>query len=91
MPNDEQTPPPADDLQQRIDRILADLAYFKGAVTSQGVGHQPPTLYAAKYVDDVEFLLGLSGLTKVAPPPVPSELETALAHDDAVRVERKKR
>lgn len=82
----------ADDLN-RLASIRADLAYFKTAHERSRLGEQPPMVYAAKYVDDVEFLMALAdriaGVVAEAPAPAgKSELEVALAHDEAGRVER---
>ena len=80
---------PSDDPSSRVDAIRADLAYFKKAVASMGVGSQPPTVYADKYAQDVEFLLDL--LTSSPPPlrlPKKSDLESALEHDALGRTER---
>ncbi len=86
MPQDA---PPASD-NTRIEAIRADLSYYKKACAAAHVGGQPPTIYAAKYADDVEFLLGLvDPSAQAAEPAKPSELEVALTHDEAGRVERK--
>lgn len=77
--------------QERIDRIRQDLDYYRKANRqASNVGSQPPTVYASKYVDDLKFLLDIAQ-PEAAPaePEPPSELETALAHDAAGRVERK--
>lgn len=74
----------------RLDRIRADLAYYRGAMASMQVGSQVPTLYADKYAEDVGYLLELLDPTASKPATLPkSELEVALDHDVAGRVERK--
>lgn len=93
MPQDDQSSQPGDP-GARVAAIRADLAYFKEACRLSQLGHQPPTVYAAKYAEDVEFLLSLMGpVTEPVPatPPPPDSTEGALAMDEAVRVERKKR
>jgi hypothetical protein len=78
------------DLDDKIKQIMNDLTYYKGAITSMGVGGQPPTIYAEKYVQDVEMLLKLIPNTKPqqeAPTPK-SQLELDLEHDAAGRTER---
>jgi hypothetical protein len=81
-----------EDQDERLAQIKADLAYFR---TTLG-GGQPSTLYAAKYVEDVECLLGVIKVLRgiQGPGSTPSsvqktDVETALEHDEAGRVERK--
>lgn len=81
-----------DEQADKLKTIKADLAYFKKACSQQGVGSQPPTIYAAKYAEDIEFLLNKiepPGEPVALPPPPPSPLEEALVHDEAGRTERK--
>jgi hypothetical protein len=76
----------------RLADIRADLAYFRKAVEAAGVGSQPPTLYAEKYIADVEHLLGLLAPEEKPPQPARrSDLERALTDDKAGRVERNRR
>lgn len=91
MPQDDQSSPATD---ARVAAIKADLKYFKDAAAKAVIGGHPPTVYGAKYAEDVEFLLKLAGLEdKAEPPPAPQpdSVEGALAHDEASRVERKPR
>jgi hypothetical protein len=77
------------DDSDRIDSIKRDLDYYRAAHQSMGVGGQPPTVHAAKYADDVGYLLGLiSEKDNPAQPLEKSQLEIALDHDVAGRVER---
>lgn len=83
---------PQDEQSDKLKAIKADVEYFKKACSQQGVTGQPPTIYAAKYVEDMEFMLASLEGEKPEPEPLPappSPLETALAHDDAGRTERK--
>lgn len=90
MPQDDQSNKAT---EERIKAIRAEVAYYKAACVS-AAGHfttqQPPTIYAAKYVEDMEFLLGqLQTAEPVEEAPAPkTELEKALDHDAAGRVER---
>jgi len=79
------------ELPDEFSQIMADLAYFKRAVASMGVGGQPPTIYATKYIADIECLLRLAGLEPKAPveAPTKSQLELSLDDDAAGRVERR--
>lgn len=87
MPADDQTDLEVD---ARVAAIKADLDYFQKALSAVALQGHPPTVYASKYADDVAFLLKLAGRIKAPEPAAaPSELETALAHDKAGRVERK--
>lgn len=81
----------SDVIMERVRRINEDLKYFRGAVQAQGVGHQPPSVYAAKYVEDVEFLMGLATAAPAPAPPGKSVLETALEQDALGRTERTNR
>lgn len=93
MPDDPSTP--TDD-QLRAAQLKVDLDYYRKAIAQSGVGSQPPTIYAEKYVADVEWLMGLvdklGGKTPEpeVKPPVKTKLETELEHDKAGRVERRK-
>ena len=80
-----------EDPVDRLAKIQEDLAYFKKAQAS--MGGQPPTLYAEKYIEDVEYLLKFipaAQNTKPAATPK-TQLELSLEHDEAGRVERKRR
>lgn len=89
MSRDEANPADAE-AEKRLEDIRASVAYFRKAVASSGVGSQPPTLYAEKYLSDVEFLLARFAPTPEPPQPaVLSDLERALDDDSAGRVERK--
>ena len=92
MPQDDQPSKPSES-EARLAAIKADLKYYKDACRASAVGAQPPTVYAAKYAEDVEFLLDLFLSPQAAPeePQPMGELEKALAHDAVGRVERKKR
>lgn len=81
-----------EDPDDRLAQIRADLVYFKKAQATMG-GGQPPTLYAEKYVQDIEYLLKFVPVGQTAKPAAVSktDVETALEHDDAGRVERKRR
>jgi len=78
---------------ERLSQIVKDVAYYKEVIASVGVGGQPPTIYAAKYVADMEVVLQLvaPGPATAPTPPVKSPLDRALADDQAGRVERKPR
>lgn len=90
------------DYAGRIKSIRSEVDYYKAACVA-AAGHfttaQPPTIYAAKYVEDMEFLLGMLKTSSTvylepiedAPPPPKTELEKALEHDQAGRTERRKR
>ena len=78
-----------DDSDERLAAIRRDLPYFLGLRDGSTVG-PPPTVHAAKYADDVEFLLSL--LPAPVPAPVEkTQLEIALEHDAAGRTERRSR
>jgi len=79
----------ADDLNQ----VLSDLAYYKEKVAALPVGAQMPTVYASKYVADLELVLRKFevGTAKAAMPAPENQLELALKHDAAGRVERHQR
>jgi hypothetical protein len=81
-----------EDPDDRLNQIRVDLAYFKKAQATMG-GGQPPTLYAEKYVLDIEYLLKFVPVAQTAKPvAVPkTDVEVALEHDEAGRVERKLR
>jgi len=86
MPDDQ-----APDDAARLAQILADLAYFKKVHAQTALGGQPPTVYADKYVVDLEFLLALVNRAGTNPEPLPkTELERDLDHDAAGRVERRR-
>lgn len=80
--------------EQVLAAIRADLSYYAEAVRTSALGHQPPTVYASKYVEDVTALLDMLG----APPmpaakadPPPDSVEGALLMDERVRTERRRR
>lgn len=78
------------DTEAKLAKIREDLKYYKQACLDAARSFtttQPPTIYAAKYVEDMEFLLGLAAPTEPAPEPKEeSQLELALRHDQAIRV-----
>lgn len=77
------------DQDERLAQIRTDLAYFQKACATMG-GGQPPTVYADKYAADVEYLLKF--VPVASKPEVPkTQMELDLAHDEAGRVERKRR
>lgn len=77
-----------EDQDEKLAQIRKDLAYFTKAQATMG-GGQPPTLYAEKYVEDVEFLLKFISNTKPQQETPKTDVEVALEHDTAGRVERK--
>lgn len=91
MPDDPRIP--TDD-QLRAAQLKTDLAYYEKAIAGAGVGSQPPTIYAEKYVADVRWLMDLVDRLAGKPaepqaPPPKSKLEVELEHDKAGRVERR--
>lgn len=54
------------DDRDRLKQIQKDLDYFKGVLRSSGAGAQPPTVYASKYVQDVEFIMALADRLAIA-------------------------
>ena len=76
-----------DDNADRLKSIQKDLDYYRTAHKNMGLG-LPPTVHASKYADDVGFLMALV-TTKPAEPLEKSQLEIALDHDAAARIERR--
>jgi len=91
---------------EKITRIRNDVAYFKTQVlAAKALGHIAGTVYAEKYVEDVDLLLSLlddvPGVTITVEPQTSvttpvfhdglSSLDMAITHDEAGRVERRPR
>lgn len=84
------TKPAPTEAEQRLKQITEDLDYYRKAIQQMGVGGQPPTVYATKYVEDIEFLMAMAVPNSKPQQEAPkSGLEVALEHDAAGRTERK--
>lgn len=93
MPQDAQASTPADlGPDDVLARIQSDHAWARSTTTQ--VGAQPATVYAAKYAEDVGYLLKLLGVAEpapAAPPPPVDSLERALVDDAKVPRSTKQR